>query len=115
MTPTVHGNTLVGPTATDIPDKEGTNTTRQGLDEVAAKAALSVEGLPMRQVITSFAGLRAHEDGSEFIVEEVADAPGIFRLRGHGIAGTVQRPGCGQASGKTGDGKAASGEKGDVH
>ena len=96
VTPTVHGNTLVGPTATDIPDKEGTNTTRQGLDEVAAKAALSVEGLPMRQVITSFAGLRAHEDGSEFIVEEAADAPGFFDCAGMESPGLSSAPAVGK-------------------
>ena len=30
VTPTVHGNTLIGPTADDHDDKEATNTTRQG-------------------------------------------------------------------------------------
>ena len=32
VSPTVHGNLLVGPTATDIENKEGVNTTRAGLD-----------------------------------------------------------------------------------
>ena len=32
VTPTVHGNLLIGPTAVDIENKEGTNTTREGLD-----------------------------------------------------------------------------------
>ena len=49
-------------TAVDIEDKEGTNTTREGLDFLAARAAQSVKKLPMGRVITSFAGLRAHED-----------------------------------------------------
>ena len=31
VTPTVHGNLLLGPTAIDIDDPEGTNTTREGL------------------------------------------------------------------------------------
>ena len=74
ISPTVHGNLLLGPTAIDIEDKEGTNTTREGLDQVIAGANLNVKNIPMRQVITSFAGLRAHEDGHEFIIEEVADA-----------------------------------------
>ena len=71
VTPTVHGNLLVGPTAIDIDDKEGTNTTKEGMDQVITKAGQNVKNLPMRQVITSFAGLRAHEDGHEFIIEEV--------------------------------------------
>lgn len=70
ITPTVHGNLLLGPTAIDIEDKEGTNTTREGLDQVIAGANLNVKNIPMRQVITSFAGLRAHEDGDDFIIGE---------------------------------------------
>lgn len=69
-TPTVHGNLLIGPTAADIEDKEGVNTTREGLDEVLQKSAASVKNIPARQVITSFAGLRAHEDGDDFIIGE---------------------------------------------
>lgn len=70
VTPTVHGNLLIGPTATDIEDKEGVNTTREGLNEVLQKSAASVRNIPVRQVITSFAGLRAHEDGGDFIIGE---------------------------------------------
>ena len=77
VSPTVHGNLLVGPTAIDIEDKEATATTRAGLDELIEKAGLNVKNLPMRQVITSFAGLRAHEDGHEFIIGEVPEAPGF--------------------------------------
>ena len=82
ISPTVHGNLLLGPTAIDIEDKEGTNTTREGLDQVIAGANLNVKNIPMRQVITSFAGLRAHEDGHEFIIEEVADAKGFIDCAG---------------------------------
>ena len=62
----MHGNLIVGPTANDIDDKEGTNTTRAELDEVTVKSAVNVKNVPLRQVITSFAGLRAHELGHEF-------------------------------------------------
>lgn len=72
VSPTVHGNVIVGPTAIDIIDREGTNTTAAGLAEVIRKAGLSMKNLPMRQTITSFAGLRAHEDGHEFLIGESA-------------------------------------------
>lgn len=78
VSPTVHGNLLLGPTATDIEDKEGTNTSRAGLDEVLTKSAITVKNIPTRQVITSFAGLRAHQAGHEFIIGEVKDAPGFI-------------------------------------
>lgn len=82
VTPTVHGNLLVGPTAIDVEDKEGTNTTAAGLDEVITKAGQSVKDLPMRQVITSFAGLRTHEEGDEFIIGEPEDAQGFIDCAG---------------------------------
>ena len=68
VTPTVHGNLLIGPTAEDQENKEGVDTSSAGLDLVKEKAALSVKEVPLRQVITSFAGLRAHEDGHEFLI-----------------------------------------------
>ena len=82
VTPTVHGNLLVGPTASDIEDKEGTCTSLMGLNEVMEKAGMNVKDLPLRQVITSFAGLRAHEDNHEFILGEVEDAPGFIDCAG---------------------------------
>ena len=59
VSPTVHGNLLVGPTAVDVEDKEAVNTTQAGLDSLGRTASLSVNNVPLRQVITSFAGLRA--------------------------------------------------------
>ncbi len=74
VTPTVHGNLLVGPTAIDIEDKEGTNTTAEGIGDLIAKANDHVKDLPLRKVITSFAGLRAHDARHEFIIGEVKGA-----------------------------------------
>nr|WP_294469351.1 NAD(P)/FAD-dependent oxidoreductase [uncultured Sellimonas sp.] len=96
VTPTVHGNLLLGPTANDIENKDGTNTTREGLDEVIKKAGQSVKDLPMRQVITSFAGLRAHEDGSEFIIGEVEDAEGFIDCAGIESPGLTSCPAVGE-------------------
>lgn len=96
VTPTAHGNLLVGPTATDIEEKEGTNTTRQGMEEAAQKAVKSVPNLPLRQVITSFAGLRAHEDGHEFIIREVEDARGFFDCAGIESPGLTSAPAVGE-------------------
>lgn len=96
VTPTVHGNLLVGPTAIDIEDKEGTNTTREGLDEVISKAGQNVKDLPMRQVITSFAGLRAHEDGTEFIIGEPEDAEGFIDCAGIESPGLTSCPAIGE-------------------
>lgn len=96
VSPTVHGNLIVGPTAIDIEDKEATKTTRKGLDELIAKAGLNVKNLPMRQVITSFAGLRAHEDNHEFIIGEPKDAPGFVDCAGIESPGLSSCPAIGK-------------------
>ena len=75
VTQTVHGNLLIGPTATDLEDREETATTSEGMEEVSAKSRKTVKDIPLRKVITSFAGLRAIEDGMDFVIEEVEDAP----------------------------------------
>ncbi len=96
VAPTVHGNLLLGPTAIDVKDREGTATTREGLDEVLGKAGMNVKNIPVRQVITSFAGLRAHEDEGEFIIEELADAPGFIDCAGIESPGLTSCPAVGE-------------------
>lgn len=82
VTPTVHGNLLVGPTAEDIEDKEGVNTTAAGLAAALEMGRRSVESLSPRKVITSFAGLRAHHDSGDFVIREAEDAPGFIDVAG---------------------------------
>ena len=95
ITPTVHDNLLIGPTANDIDDKEDTATTAAELDEVRAKAGLAVKDLPLRQTITSFAGLRAHELRHEFFLQEAA--PGFVDCAGIESPGLSASPAIGQA------------------
>lgn len=96
VTPTVHGNLLVGPTAVDVSDKEAVNTTQEGLDSLGRTAALSVKNVPMRQVITSFAGLRAHEDGNDFVIGEAEDAKGFINVAGIESPGLSSAPAIGE-------------------
>ena len=102
-------------TAIDIDDKEGTNTTREGLDQVIAKAEMNVKNIPLRQVITSFAGLRAHEDGNEFLIGEVEDAKGFHRLCRYRITGTYQCTGHRGDDSTDSEGKNESRRKGRFH
>lgn len=93
---TVHGNIIVGPTAIDIDDKEATATTQVGIDTLITGAEQHVKNLPIRQVITSFAGLRAHEDGHEFILGEVEDAPHFIDCAGIESPGLTSAPAIGE-------------------
>ena len=96
VSPTVHGNLLTGPTATDIDNKEQTATAAEELDSLMSRAVLSVKDIPFRQVITSFAGLRAHEDGDDFVIGEAEDAPGFFDAAGIESPGLSSAPAIGQ-------------------
>ena len=96
VTPTVHGNLLIGPTAVDRSDKDATNTTADGLAYATAMAERSVPNLPMRDTITSFCGLRAHLEGDadDFIIGESAD--GFFDAVGIESPGLSSAPAIGQ-------------------
>lgn len=109
VTPTVHGNLLTGPTAQDILDKEGTDTSREGIAQVSAKASLSVKEIPAREVITSFSGLRAHitawekPEGEEkgrteedFVIGQAPDAPGFIDVAGMESPGLSCAPATGE-------------------
>ena len=69
VSPTVDGNLLLGPTATDIEDKEDTKTTAEGFASVISKANDNVKNLPLNKVITSFCGLRAVGSTGDFIIK----------------------------------------------
>ena len=96
VSPTVHGNTIVGPTAIDIPDPENTATTAAGLQQAGEKASYMIKNLPLRQVITSFAGLRAHHPDHDFIIREVDAAPGFVDVAGIESPGLSASPAIGE-------------------
>ena len=95
VSPTVHGNLIVGPTSTDITDKEGENTTNEGINTVINKCSMNVKNVQIKQVITSFAGLRAHEDNYEFIIEELEDVKGFIDCAGIESPGLTSAPAIG--------------------
>lgn len=72
ITPTAHGNVLMGPTAIDLDfdSKLDVDTTIEGLDTVKKEISCVIPELTTRNAITSFAGLRAHIEGehSDFVV-----------------------------------------------
>lgn len=57
---------------------------------------MNTRDIPLRQVITSFSGLRAHEDHHEFIIGEAADAPGFIDCAGIESPGLTSSPAIGR-------------------
>jgi glycerol-3-phosphate dehydrogenase len=92
VTPTVDGNLLVGPNAIDVEDKENFDTTKEGLDDIIDKAKLSLKGIPINQIITSFSGLRAKSETNDFIIGEVKNSPGFINVAGIDSPGLTASP-----------------------
>lgn len=92
VTPTVDGNLLIGPNAIDIEDKESLATTQEGLCEILDKAKMSIKQIPMRQVINSFAGLRAHRPEHDFLISEACDVPNFINAAGIESPGLSSAP-----------------------
>lgn len=87
VSPTVDGTILVGPTAEDIDDKSDSRTTPEGLAKALKFGSITWEHIPLRDVITTFSGIRAHSDRNDFILGEASDAPLFFN------AGGIESPG----------------------
>ena len=113
VTPTVHGNLLVGPNADPLEDKEDISVTVDGMDEIKSKALLSVPSIPYNKMITSFAGLRAHESGDDFIIGEAEDCEGFFNAAGIESPGLSSAPAIGEYLAKLIAEKAGAQEKSD--
>ncbi|MBQ8078990.1 MAG: FAD-dependent oxidoreductase, partial [Oscillospiraceae bacterium] len=94
VSPTAHGNLLIGPSAENIEDKENTATTSAGLASVRERAALSASDIHYNKVITSFTGLRAVGDTGDFIIGEAAE--GFFDAAGIESPGLTSAPAIGE-------------------
>ena len=93
VTPTVHGNLLVGPNAEPV-EGDDTATTAAGLDFVRGTALRSVPSVDFRTVIRSFAGVRAVADTGDFVIEEAA--PRFLDLAGICSPGLSAAPAVGE-------------------
>lgn len=92
VTPTVDGNLLIGPTASDIDDKEDLSTTAAGMNEVIQGALKSVPSINTRQVITSFAGLRAVPSTGDFIIQYSTNSDRFLHVAGIESPGLTAAP-----------------------
>lgn len=92
VSPTVHGNLIVGPDARDIDDPDDTATTADALSYIIKQARLSVPDFSLRESIRNFAGVRALSEYDDFIVEESPDCPGFINLSGIKSPGLTSAP-----------------------
>ncbi len=92
VSPTVHGNILLGPNAEDIQDPMDTATTAEGLSFVLSRAARTWPGVSVRTNITNFSGIRAHLDLDDFMIGPVSGAEAAFEAVGIESPGLSSAP-----------------------
>lgn len=92
VSPTAHGNIIVGPDNEVVPNKEATETTGYRLRMVRETAQKSVEGIPFNKNITNFTGVRAEPDTGDFIIEESKVAKGFINVGGIKSPGLTSSP-----------------------
>ena len=92
VSPTVHGNLIVGPDAVANEEDDDVSTTQSGLDFVRETAVKSVPSINFRDSIRNFAGVRAQSERSEFIIEESKTAKGFINLAGIKSPGLTSSP-----------------------
>lgn len=102
VTNTVHGNTIVGPNANVINDKEDTSSTKSGLDEIGEGARKLIPSINLRSVIATFVGLRpmgnarsmnpAIDYGHDFVIEIPQKVQGLVNLAGIESPGLTAAP-----------------------
>jgi glycerol-3-phosphate dehydrogenase len=99
---TIHGNTLMGPNAEKLNDKEDRSVSSKGMDELWRGAQKLVPSLSPKAVIAVFAGIRASGNApcetpginytGDFIIEVAKEMDGFINLGGIESPGLTSAP-----------------------
>jgi glycerol-3-phosphate dehydrogenase len=93
VTPTVHGNLLIGPNSYRTKEKDDLSTTKAGINEVYTGARKLIPHLPHQDLVASFAGLRADIEGrNDFVIEASKKIRGFINVAGIESPGLSSAP-----------------------
>ena len=99
LTPTIHGNIIIGPSAEYIDEADDYACTREVMDQLWREARELMPALEKKQVIGSYSGIRAKQapasEGGyrDFVIQEEENCPGLINLIGIESPGlTASRP-----------------------
>ena len=92
VAPTADGNLIIGPNA-NVSEKDDTETTAVGLNEIYENAVKLVKTLPsLKNVITSFAGQRPTPSTGDFIIKFSAKYKKMLHIAGIESPGLASSP-----------------------
>lgn len=90
VSPTTHGNYLIGPSSEFVGAKDDKATDTLTLKEVINQAYRLVDNIPMQYVIRQFSGLRAYHDSNDFVIN--CPERGFINLLGIQSPGLASSP-----------------------
>lgn len=73
VTPTVHGNLMIGPDAEDLLENPKTETSITRLERIVKQAKNSVTSFEIKRALTTFSGIRAMSSNQDFFIRYVDD------------------------------------------
>lgn len=73
VTPTVHGNLMIGPDAEDLQDNASTKTSLERVTKIINQARMSVTDFNIKRALTTFSGIRSMSLNQDFFIRYVSD------------------------------------------
>lgn len=80
VSPTAHGNLIVGPDSVDIEDRDDVSTTAEQLAFVREVAARTCDSINYRESIRNFSGVRSQSEYDEFLISAAEGHPSFISL-----------------------------------
>lgn len=90
VSPTTHGNYLLGPTSEFVDDKTNLSVDNDALNVIKSEVKRLVDNVPMQYVIREFSGNRAYHDSNDFVIRNYEN--GFISLLGIQSPGLASSP-----------------------
>ena len=94
VSPTTHGNFLIGPSSEFVGDRDDKATDQPTLKEVLNQAYRLVDNVPMQHLIREFSGLRAYHESNDFVIN--SPVHGFINMLGIQSPGLASSPAIGE-------------------
>ena len=94
VSPTTHGNFLIGPSSEFVGERDDKGTDSLTLKEVLNQAYRLVDEIPMQHLIREFSGLRAYHKSNDFVIN--SPVPGFINMLGIQSPGLASSPAIGE-------------------